>query len=71
MPLGRIATPLPPDRVVGPDDPASGLLAHGPVAGDLIAVVAADHHVVGTVTTGDVERLLQRDRLRKVPAHTT
>ncbi|TMR04230.1 site-2 protease family protein [Actinomadura soli] len=63
--LGDLSVPLPPDRVTGPDIPAITLLQLRPIAGDLLAVVAADHRLLGIITTADVQRLLRHDRLRR------
>ncbi|MBO2443470.1 site-2 protease family protein [Actinomadura nitritigenes] len=62
--LGTLTVPLQAGRVVGPDEPASAVLAHAPFMGDLIAVVVADHHLLGIVTTADVQMLIRRSRLR-------
>ena len=57
--LGRFMTPLDPDRVLGPEEPASALLKTTPMRGGLIAVVAADHRLLGIVTTEDLQRLVR------------
>ncbi|TYB43923.1 site-2 protease family protein [Actinomadura chibensis] len=64
IPLRDISVPLPPDRVVAPEAPMITLLQLAPVAADLIAVVTADHRLVGIVTTADIEGMLRRGRLR-------
>ncbi|MFI0411782.1 site-2 protease family protein [Actinomadura sp. 3N508] len=63
--LGDLGVPLPSDRVAGPGIPAVTLLQMKPIAGDLLAVVAADHRLLGMVTTADVQRLLRHHRLRQ------
>ncbi|MEU6745614.1 site-2 protease family protein [Spirillospora sp. NPDC046719] len=60
--LARYMTRLDPDRVVGPEEPASAVLKATPMPGGLLAVVAADHRLVGIVTTEDLQRLVQRAR---------
>ena len=47
-----------------PDDPVSSLVGRMPLAGALLAVVVADRHVVGMVTTDDLGRLVQQSMLR-------
>ncbi|MFG2006821.1 site-2 protease family protein [Spirillospora sp. NPDC048911] len=64
-PLGEIMLPLPPGHVDAPDDPAAPLLTRMPVGSELISVVVADGRVVGMVTTEDLQRLVQREGLRK------
>jgi CBS domain-containing protein len=61
--LARYMTRLDPDRVVGPEEPASAVLKATPMPGGLLAVVAADHRLLGIVTTEDLQRLVQRARL--------
>jgi Zn-dependent protease len=56
--LAAIARPLADEYVVRPDDPAAALLDRRPLAGRLVAVVAADGRVYGMVTTEDLSRLL-------------
>ncbi|MFD0532985.1 site-2 protease family protein [Actinomadura luteofluorescens] len=63
--LGDLSVPLGPDRVVGPEQPVDALLQMAPVAGDLVAAVAADHHLLGIVTTDDLQRMMRRTRLSR------
>jgi Zn-dependent protease len=62
--LDDVALPLPEDRRVTPEEPASVLLGRPPLAGVLLAVVVTDGHVVGMVTTDDLNRLIKQSRLR-------
>ncbi|MEU8801081.1 site-2 protease family protein [Spirillospora sp. NPDC048819] len=62
--LGDLSVPLPSERVVGPDVPVITLFHLPPVVGDLVAVVASDHRLLGIITTGDIQRMLRRNRLR-------
>jgi hypothetical protein len=69
--LGTLAVPLQAGRIVGPDEPATTVLSYPPFMGDLIAVVVADHHLLGIVTTENVQMLIRRSRLRlAIPAAT-
>ncbi|HEU5023498.1 MAG TPA: site-2 protease family protein [Spirillospora sp.] len=69
--LGTLAVPLQAGRIVGPDEPATTVLSYPPFMGDLIAVVVADHHLLGIVTTENVQMLIRRSRLRlATPAAT-
>lgn len=63
VPLEGLSVPLPPDRIVAPDGPVVALLQMAPVTGDRVAVVVADHRLLGLVTTDDVHRMLRRNRL--------
>ncbi|MEU8344795.1 site-2 protease family protein [Spirillospora sp. NPDC048832] len=62
--LADVCAPLDPGRVVGPDTPVAALLAAPPVVGGLIAVIVAEHRLIGIITTEDVQRALRRSRLR-------
>ena len=68
--VDSVAVALPPDYVVGPDDPATSLLGRPPLAGTLLAVVVIGDRVVGMVTTDDLGRLVQQSvlRARSVPS---
>jgi Zn-dependent protease len=59
-----VAVALPPAYRAGPDDPVASLADRPPLAGTLLAVVVAGHHVVGLVTADDVGRLVQQSVLR-------
>jgi Zn-dependent protease len=61
--VDAVAMKLPQDHVVGPDDPVSCLLDRPPVGGVLLAVVVADHRVVGMVTADDLGRLVRQRML--------
>ena len=63
--LGDLSVPLGSDRVVDPERPVDVLLPMAPVAGDLVAAGAADHHLVGMVTTEDLQRMMRQTRLRR------
>jgi Zn-dependent protease len=62
--IQSIALPLPPDYLAAPDDPVGPLAGRPPLAGVLLAVVVAEHHVVGMVTADDLGRLVQQSALR-------
>jgi Zn-dependent protease/CBS domain-containing protein len=62
--VDSVATALPPAYTAAPEDPASSLVGRMPLAGALLAVVVADHHVVGMVTNDDLGRLVQQSMLR-------
>jgi hypothetical protein len=66
-----VAVALPHDYRAEPDDSVSSLTGRRPLAGMLLAIVVAGHHVVGTVTTDDVGRLVQQSMLRagRAPSH--
>ncbi|MGI5202442.1 site-2 protease family protein [Spirillospora sp. CA-108201] len=63
--LGDLSVPLGPDRIVGPEQPVDPLLQLAPVAGGLVAAVAADHRLLGMVTTDDLQRMMRQTRLRR------
>ncbi|WP_141576771.1 site-2 protease family protein [Actinomadura sp. WMMA1423] len=63
--LGDVSVTLGPDRVVAPERPVDTLLQMAPVAGDLVAAVASDHHLVGIVTTEDLQRMMRQTPLRR------
>jgi Zn-dependent protease len=62
--VDSVSTALPPDYTATPDDPASSLVGRMPLARALLAVVVADRHVVGMVTSDDLGRLVQQSMLR-------
>ncbi|WP_067176490.1 site-2 protease family protein [Microtetraspora niveoalba] len=61
--LGDLARPLPPGRVLGPDDDAAALLER-PASGGLAAVVTEEGRVAGMVTAQDVARMVRLALLR-------
>jgi Zn-dependent protease len=63
--LGDLSVPLGSDRIVGPEQPVDDLLQMAPVAGGLVAAVAADHHLLGIVTTDDLQRMMRQTGLRR------
>ncbi|MEV3924187.1 site-2 protease family protein [Actinomadura coerulea] len=63
--LGDLSVPLGSDRIVDPEQPVDVLLQMAPVAGGLVAAVAADHHLLGIVTTDDLQRMMRQTRLRR------
>ncbi|MGC4955919.1 site-2 protease family protein [Actinomadura citrea] len=63
--LGDLSVPLGSDRIVGPEQPVEDLLQMAPVAGGLVAAVAADHHLLGIVTTDDLQRMMRQTGLRR------
>ncbi|GGT88873.1 site-2 protease family protein [Actinomadura citrea] len=63
--LADLSVPLGSDRIVGPEQPVDDLLQMAPVAGGLVAAVAADHHLLGIVTTDDLQRMMRQTGLRR------
>jgi len=61
--LGQVMTAVPPAYLAGPEDPAAPLLSRVPLAGDLLAVVIGDGHVVGIVTATKLRQVIQRETL--------
>ncbi|MFC4944961.1 site-2 protease family protein [Pseudonocardia sp. GCM10023141] len=63
--VADVGSPLPADRVVGPDDPLERVLGLVPLAGgDLLAVVVDGRSTVATVTIGGVAAALELSALR-------
>ncbi|GLW98580.1 site-2 protease family protein [Microtetraspora sp. NBRC 16547] len=62
--LDRLARPLPPDRILGPDDDAATLLER-PTMGPMVALVIEGGHVAGMVTAQDLSRMVRLALLRR------
>lgn len=61
--VDRVAVRVPPEHVLGPDDPATVLLERPALGREVIALVVDTGRVVGMLTTLDVARLLRQARL--------
>ena len=61
--VDRVAVRVPPEHVLGPDDPATVLLERPALGGEVIALVVDTGRVVGMLTTLDVARLMRQARL--------
>lgn len=71
--IQALAVALPAGYVAAPDDPVAPLVRQPPLAGELVAVVVQDGRVVGMITVGDLNRLVQvRDLVDvRLPARET
>lgn len=61
--LDRSATPVPPEYLAEPGDPAGPLAAHRPLGGEIAAIVLAHDRVTGLVRAADLQRMLRWRRL--------
>jgi hypothetical protein len=61
--LDQIATPVPPDYLAAPGDPAGPLAARRPLGGEIAAIVLTDGMVTGVVRAADLQRALRWRRL--------
>jgi CBS domain-containing protein len=61
--LDRIATPVQPEYLAAPGDPAGPLLTRRPLGGETAAIVLTDDLVTGVVQAADLQRMLRWRRL--------
>jgi Zn-dependent protease/CBS domain-containing protein len=61
--VDKVAVRVPPEHVLGPDDPATVLLERPALGREVIALVVDAGRVVGMLTTLDVARLVRQARL--------
>ncbi|MCC5578329.1 site-2 protease family protein [Microtetraspora sp. AC03309] len=62
--LDRLARPVPPERILGPDEEAAKLLER-PAIGPMAALVTEGGRVVGMVTAQDLSRMVRLALLRR------
>ncbi len=69
--VDALAVPLPDGYLALPEDPAESLLGRPPLAGGVLAIVAAHGRVVGMVTADDLGHLARQADLRRraTPSH--
>jgi Zn-dependent protease/CBS domain-containing protein len=63
--LDRIATPVSPEYLAAPGDPAGPLAGRRPLGGEIAAIVLADDRVTGLVRPADLQRMLRWRRLTR------
>ena len=61
--VDKVAVRVPPEHVLGPDDPATVVLERPALGREVIGLVADGGRVVGMLTTMDVARLIRQARL--------